>query len=120
MDGRVRVLLLLALVLGLSAAAASLTVPVVAAVGNDPILRLVTLDPSIREPAVTVDRVNCGSTGEGLRPSDERVSIERLARDRACRNESQRRVAAAIASGVLVAVTGLMGLVASAGRGLGP
>lgn len=110
---RVRILLVLVLLLGLGGAAASLSVPVVVVFGDDPILRLVTLDPSTK---VVPDQVTCGSPAEGLSPTLEGVSIEALARDRACRRESLRRVAGAGAAGALVLVVALLGMAAAAGR----
>ncbi|MDQ4070291.1 MAG: hypothetical protein M3203_12605 [Actinomycetota bacterium] len=96
-------------VLGVLGALAVLVLPVRAAFGDDPLLRLQPFSPALERAATEVD---CGAAFGNLGRRSDGVSLYGLARDDACREEASRRVATAVAA---VAVTGVLGLVSLAG-----
>lgn len=102
--------------MGVLSAVAVVFVPVEAAFGDDPILRLRAFDTTAGGPATTVD---CGSAVEGLRGGSDAVTLYGIARDRACRDASARRVATAVAAGAIVVLLGCQGIAASARAGAG-
>ena len=91
-------------VLGVLAAVAVLVLPVRAAFGDDPLLRLQPFSPGMDRVATEVD---CGAALGNLGRRSDGLSLYGLARDDACREEASRRVATAVAA---VAVTGALGL----------
>lgn len=97
-------------VLGVVSAAAVLLVPVTAALGDDPLLRLRSFG---QQPAQT--EVDCGSALRGLRASGG-VTLYDLARDSACRDAASRRVAIAVAVAAVLVLTGFLGIAVSSGR----
>jgi hypothetical protein len=102
----------IAVVTGLLAAAAMLLLPVDAAVGRDPLLRLRTFDAA---PA-TAGTVDCGPALGDARSGEGAADLLGLARDDACRQAADRRVLSAGAAAAVVALTGLLALVASSTR----
>ena len=92
---------------GLLAAGASLSVPVDASFGDDPILRLRAFGRAQDAP---VARVDCGTAIEGLRADDEPPTIYGLARERACQREAWRRTLSAAAAASVVLVLGFLAL----------
>ena len=96
-------------VLGALAAVAVLVLPVRAAFGDDPLLRLQPFSPGLDRAATEVD---CGAAFGNLGRRSDGLSLYGLARDDACREEASRRVATAVAA---VAVTGALGLLILAG-----
>ena len=101
-----------AVVLGVLSAVAVVLLPVNATFGEDPILRLRSFNTAAGGPAT---KVACGSALNGLRPGSDAVTLYGIARDRACRDASERRVLTALAAGALVLLLGGLGLAASAG-----
>ncbi len=110
---RARILLLIVIVLGLAAAAASLTIPVETGYGDDPILNLDGLDPTVEPPAPGSDKVVCEAADQS---ASQPVTFDALARERACREASTQRVASAVAWVALLAVVVLAALLAFTGR----
>ena len=100
-----------AAVLGVLAGLAVVVLPVRAAFGDDPLLRLQPFSASALDQAVT--EVDCGAAVDNLGRRSEGVSLYGLARDGACREAASRRVATALAA---MAVIGLLGLVSLAGN----
>lgn len=97
-------------VLGMLAGMAILVLPVRAAFGDDPLLRLQPFSPALDRVATEVD---CGAPLGNLGRRSDGVSLYGLARDGACREAASRRVATAVAA---MAVIGLLGLVILAGH----
>lgn len=97
-------------VLGLLSSFAMLLVPVNAAFGDDPLLRL----RSVGGPAPDVE-VDCGNAIGSLDGSGG-VTLYDLARDSACRSAASRRVAIAVAVGALLVLTGSLALVTRGGE----
>ncbi len=104
-----------AVLLGVLSAVAVVFLPVHATFGDDPILRLRPYDTASGGPATAV---RCGSAVNGLRPGSDAVTLYGIARDRACRDASEKRALTALASGALVVLLGCLGLAASARRGV--
>ena len=102
----------IAVLTGLAGAAAMLVLPVDAAVGSDPILRLRTFDAA---PA-TAGNVDCGPVLGDTCADDGRVDLYGMARDKACSEAADRRLLSAGAAAAVVALTGLLALAASATR----
>jgi hypothetical protein len=102
----------IAVLTGMVGAAAMLLIPVDAAVGSDPLLRLRTFDAA---PA-TADTVECGPVLGDAGTDDARADLYGMARDKACREASDRRMLSAGAAAAIVALTGLLALAASAAR----
>ena len=97
-------------VLGMLAGMAILVLPVRAAFGDDPLLRLQSFSPAVEQAATEVD---CGAPVGNLGRRSDGLSLYGLARDGACREAASRRVATAVAA---MAVVGLLGLVVLAGH----
>ena len=97
-------------VLGVLAGLAVVVLPVRAAFGDDPLLRLQPFSPALDQVATEVD---CGAAVGNLGRRSEGVSLYGLARDGACREEASKRVATAVA---VVAVIGVLGLLTVAGN----
>lgn len=95
--------------LGILAGVAFLVVPVDAAFSGDPLLRLQALGSGSTAGATDVD---CGAPLANLGHRGDGLSLYTLARDRACRNASSRRTAAAVA---VVGVVGVLGAIGLAG-----
>ena len=102
-----------AIVVGLVSAVAVVFLPVEAAFGDDPILRLRSFDATSGGPATEVE---CGSALEGLRSEAGTVTLYGIARDRACRDAASRRVLTALAAVGILGVLGLYGLASSSIR----
>jgi len=102
-----------AVVLGVLSAVAVVFLPVEAAFGDDPILRLRSFDAASGGPATTV---GCGSALTGLQGGADTVTLYGIARDRACRDASTRRVLIAVAAGAIVVLLGSQSLAASSSR----
>ena len=101
-----------AVVLGVLSAVAVVLVPVNVTFAEDPILRLRSFDTASGGPAT---KVACGSALSGLRPGSDAVTLYGIARDRACRDASEKRALTALAAGAIVVLLGCLGLAASAG-----
>ena len=97
-------------VLGMLAGMSILVLPVRAAFGDDPLLRLQPFSPALDRVATEVD---CGAPLGNLGRRSDGLSLYGLARDGACRDAASRRVATAVAA---MAVIGLLGLVILAGH----
>ncbi len=97
-------------VLGVLAAVSVLVLPVRAAFGDDPLLRLQPFSPGMDRVATEVD---CGAALGNLGRRSDGLSLYGLARDGACREEASKRVATAVA---VVAVVGMLGLLTLAGN----
>ena len=108
-----RSLLAAAVVLGVLSAAAAVLLPVKAAFGDDPILRLRSLDTASAGP---VSGVECGSALSGLQGGDDTVTLYGIARDRACRDAASRRLLSAVAAGAIVVLLGFQSVAASSPR----
>jgi hypothetical protein len=102
-----------AIAVGMLSALAVVFLPVDAAFGDDPILRLRSFDSTSGGPATEVE---CGTAFEGLRGEGGRVTLYGIARDRACRDAASRRVSASVAAAGIIVVLGLHGLAASSPR----
>ena len=89
-----------------------LLLPVDAAVGSDPLLRLRTFDAA---PA-TAGTVDCGPVLGDAATDDGRADLYGMARDKACREAADRRMLSAGAAAAVVALTGLLALAASSTR----
>jgi hypothetical protein len=98
------------LVVGVLSAVAVVFLPVEAAFGDDPILRLRRFDTTAGGPATEVE---CGSALQGLRGGSDGVTLYGIARDRACREASTERVLTAVAAGFVVVLLGSLALVPS-------
>ncbi len=98
------------LVVGVLSAVAVVFLPVEAAFGDDPILRLRRFDTTAGGPATEVE---CGSALQGLRPGSDAVTLYGIARDRACRDASAKRVLTAVATVSVLALLGSLALVPS-------
>jgi hypothetical protein len=96
-------------VLGLVAGLAFLLLPVEAAFGDDPLLRLQSFSPGIAAGATVVD---CGRPVSNLGRHGDGLDIYDLARDNACRHAASRRAATAVA---IVSMVGVLGLITVAG-----
>jgi hypothetical protein len=96
-------------VLGLVAGLAFLLIPVEAAFGDDPLLRLQSFSPGIAAGATVVD---CGRPVSNFGRRADGLSIYDLARDDACRHAASRRAASAVA---IVSLVGVLGLITVAG-----
>ncbi|MDP8936270.1 MAG: hypothetical protein M3O23_00685 [Actinomycetota bacterium] len=99
-----------AVVLGVVSAVAVVFLPVDVRFGDDPILRLRTFDTTAGGPATEVE---CGTALDGLRGASDAVTVYGIARDRACRDASAKRVLTAVAAGFIVVLLGCQGLAAS-------
>lgn len=99
------------MVVGVVSAAAVVFLPVDVRFGDDPILRLRTFDTTAGGPATAVE---CGSALEGLRGGSDAVTLYGIARDRACRDASAKRVLTAVAAAAIVVLLGCQGRAASA------
>ena len=86
---------------------AFLLLPVEAAFAGDPLLRLQAFTTAT-PPAVA--GVRCGSPLANLARHSDGLSLYSLARDRACRQASSRRAAAAVAATAVIALLGAVGL----------
>lgn len=111
-----RVLFAALVALGLAGTVALALLPVDAAFGADPLLRLHSFANPARQVASVVD---CGAPVANLTRSSPGVSLYALARDEACQRASTRRVAAGVAGGGMVAVLAALGLVTLARGGDG-
>lgn len=96
--------------LGLVAGLACLVVPVDAAFGDDPLLRLQPFSPSLASAATTVD---CGAPVGNLSRRAQGLSIYELARSDACRSAASRRAATAVAAASVIGLLGLIGVAGS-------
>ena len=99
--------------LGVLSAATVVLMPVEAAFGDDPILRLRSFDSTSAVPAT---EVACGTVLSGLRGSGETVTLYGIARDRACREAASRRVLTALAVGAIVVLLGMQSVALSSPR----
>ena len=108
-----RQLCIAAVLLGVLSAASVVLLPVEAAFGDDPILRLRSFDSTSAGPATEVD---CGSVVSGFRGSGDTVTLYGIARDRACRDAASRRVVTAVAAAAVVVLLGSYGLISSSPR----
>jgi len=99
--------------LGLVSAVAVVFLPVEVRFGDDPLLRLRAFDSTAGGPATEVE---CGSAVAGLRGGSDAVTLYGIARDRACRDASAKRVLTAVAAGAVVVLLGCQGWAASAAR----
>ncbi len=95
--------------LGLVAGLAILLVPVDAAFGDDPLLRLQPFSPNLESPVTEVD---CGRPVTNLGRRSGTLSLYDVAHDDACRSAAGRRAATAVAA---VALIGVLGLIVQAG-----
>ncbi len=100
-------------VLGLVAGLAFLLVPVEAAFGDDPLLRLQPFSPGLGDGATVVD---CGRPVTNLGRHSNGLSIYDLALNDACRHAASRRAATAVAA---VSMIGVLGLITVAGSRAG-
>jgi hypothetical protein len=96
-------------ILGLIAGLAFLLVPVDAAFGDDPLLRLQPFSPGLAAGATAVD---CGRPVSNLGRHADGLSIYDLALNDACRHAASRRAATAVAA---VSMIGVLGLITVAG-----
>ena len=108
-----RQLCIAAVVLGVLSAVTVMFLPVEAAFGDDPILRLRSFDSTSAGPATEVD---CGSVVSGIQGSGDTVTLYGIARDRACRDAASRRVVTAVAATAIVVLLGWYGLASSSPR----
>ncbi|HEX2047871.1 MAG TPA: hypothetical protein VHF27_08905 [Acidimicrobiales bacterium] len=92
-------------VLGVLAGLAVVVLPVRAAFGDDPLLRLQPFSPAL-DHAVT--EVDCGAAVGNLGRRSEGVSLYGLARDGACREAASRQVATAVATVTVIGVLGFL------------
>jgi hypothetical protein len=99
----------IAVLTGMVGAAAMLLLPVDAAVGSDPLLRLRTFD-SAPAAAGTVD---CGPVLGDTAADNGRADLYGMARDKACTEAADRRLLSAGAAAAVVALTGLLALAAA-------
>jgi len=95
------------IVVGLVAGLAFVLVPVEAAFGDDPLLRLQPFSPGLASVATDVD---CGRPLSNLGRHSDSLSIADLALDGACRHAASRRAAAGLATASMIAVLGLIAL----------
>jgi len=109
---RPRVVSTVLIVLGLITAVAMLLVPVEATLSRDPLLRLGTLGSDQQPQSGQVD---CGSALSNLGHFGG-VSFYEIARTDVCRQATRRRAAAAVASGGMIVLVGLIGLTVTARR----
>jgi hypothetical protein len=100
-------------VLGVAAAAAVLVLPVRAAFGDDPLLRLQSFSPGLEQ---VVTNVNCGGVVSNLGRRSGGLSLYDLARDDACREAASRRAATAVATVAVVGLLAALGLAATRDR----
>jgi hypothetical protein len=96
-------------VLGLVAGLAILLVPVNAAFGDDPLLRLQPFSANLESPATDVD---CGRPVSVFGRRSAGLSLYDLAYDDACHSAASRRAATAVAA---VSLIGVLGLITRAG-----
>ena len=108
-----RPLLAAVVVLGVLSAATAAFLPVRAAFGDDPILRLRSLDTTSAGPVTDVE---CGSALRGLQGGDDAVTLYGIARDRACRDAAARRLLSAFAAAAIVVLLGFQSVAASSPR----
>jgi hypothetical protein len=99
--------------LGLVSAVALAVVPVDAAFGADPLLRLHGFGNPSSEAA---SDVSCGAPVSNITHHSDGLSLYGLARDDACQHASSRRLATGVAAGATVAMLALVGLAAAARR----
>ena len=83
-------------------------IPVGTDFGDDPLLRLRQLDPVLSPPDTTAV---CGSPLRTFNAEPEGATLYELARNNACRAAARRRLLAATATGAVLFMTGLTGLV---------
>lgn len=93
--------------LGLLAGLAFLVVPVEAAFGDDPLLRLQPFSPALASRATNVD---CGAPVSNFGRHSQGLSLYDLALDDACRAAAGRRATAAVAAAAVIGLLGLIGL----------
>ena len=94
----------IAVVTGLVGTAAMLLLPVDAAVGSDPLLRLRTFDAA---PAAA-GTVDCGPVLGEAGDAGGRADLYGMASDDACQEAADRRLLSAGAAGAIVVLTGLV------------
>ncbi|MGI8810875.1 MAG: hypothetical protein ACR2KK_24160 [Acidimicrobiales bacterium] len=100
-------------VLGLVAGIAFLVVPVEAAFGDDPLLRLEPFSPGLASGATDVD---CGRPVSNFGRRAEGLSLYDLAFADACREAASRRAATAVASASVIGLLGLLGVAGTRDR----
>lgn len=96
-------------VLGALLATVFALIPVGVDFGDDPLLRLRQLDPSLASPTTSVV---CGSPISHLSPRPAGPGLYELAKASACRDAARRRLLAACAGGMALLVLALSGLAA--------
>ncbi|MDQ4098291.1 MAG: hypothetical protein M3144_10540 [Actinomycetota bacterium] len=84
-------------------------IPVGVNFGDDPLLRLRQLDPQLSPPVATAV---CGSPISHLTVTPEGTSLYEVARATACERASRRRLAVAVAAGLLLVTLAFTGLAA--------
>ena len=94
-------------VVGVAAGLSFLFVPVEAAFGDDPLLRLQPFSPVLDGVATEVE---CGVPVSNLGRRSDGLSLYGLARDDACRAAASRRVASAVATAAVIGLLALIGL----------
>ena len=94
-------------VLGVLSGLACLVVPVEAAFGDDPLLRLQPFSPGA---ASQVTEVDCGVPVTNLGRRSQGLSLYGVARDDACREAASRRAATAVAAAGVIGVLALLGV----------
>jgi hypothetical protein len=105
---------LLVALIGVVIAAVFALIPVGVDFGDDPLLRLRQLDPELSPPPTTAD---CGSPISHLTVSPSGTSLYEVAQATACERANRRRLAAAVAAGLVLVTLAFTGL---ASRRLGP
>jgi len=98
---------------GVLVAAVFALVPVTVRFGDDPLLRLRELDPELSPPPTNAV---CGSPVRSLNVEPADTSLYELARASACEDAGRRRLAAAVAGGLLIVVSALLGRAATSPR----
>ncbi len=99
--------------LGVVAGLAFLVLPVQAAFGDDPLMRLEPFSPGM---ASAVPNVDCGRPVSNFGRRSEGLSLYNLASVEACQDAAGRRAATAVAVAAVIGLLGLIGLAASAHR----
>ncbi len=82
--------------------------PVRVQFARDPLLRLRDLDPELSPPAATAE---CGSPARSINVKPRGTSLYELARARACQDAGRRRLLIAWATGDVIVIVGLIGIV---------
>jgi hypothetical protein len=83
--------------------------PVSARFADDPLLRLRQLDPELSPPTASAV---CGSPVRNLNPTPTGPTLYELARADACQEATRRRLGAALATGGVIVMVGLLGATA--------